>query len=160
MLEAGSVREGAISNIIFKNFIDAAIAGLVFWLLGYGLAYGDGTSTTSEEAFLGVGDYALSEMSKDKIYASYESWFFQFTFAATAATIVSGCIAERSKLFGYVIVSTILTVWTYPIVVHWVWDAEGWLSAFNADARKSYGYASLLPRSSPAVQRNCAVAIC
>jgi Amt family ammonium transporter len=150
MLEAGSVREGAISNIIFKNFIDAAIAGLLFWMFGYGLAYGDGKSTTSEEAFLGVGNVALSTMGQDRVFASYESWFFQFTFAATAATIVSGCIAERAKLFGYVIISSILTVWTYPIVVHWVWDTEGWISAFNTEAQEKFGCVRFSPCSSAA----------
>ena len=155
MLEAGSVREGAISNIIFKNFIDAAIAGLLFWIFGYGLAYGDGKSTTDEEAFLGVGNVALSTMGQDRVFASYESWFFQFTFAATAATIVSGCIAERAKLFGYVIISSILTVWTYPIVVHWVWDTEGWISAFNPEAVDKFGCVRFPRIATRAVRHFC-----
>jgi Amt family ammonium transporter len=139
MLEAGSVRTTAYSNIIFKNFIDAAIAGICFWAFGYAIAYGNGNDNGSAEAFWGSGDYFLSDLGKDRTFASYESWFFQYTFAATAATIVSGCIAERAKLMGYVAISIILTTFTYPVVVHWVWDSHGWLSAFNADARKALG---------------------
>ena len=139
MLEAGSVRTTAYSNIIFKNFIDAAIAGICFWAFGYAIAYGNGNDNGSAEAFWGSGDYFLSDLGKDRTFASYESWFFQYTFAATAATIVSGCIAELAKLMGYVAISIILTTFTYPVVVHWVWDSHGWLSAFNADARKALG---------------------
>jgi len=140
MLEAGSIRTSAYSNIIFKNFIDAAIAGICFWAFGYAIAYGNGNDNGTAEAFWGSGDYFLSDLGKDKKFASYESWFFQYTFAATAATIVSGCIAERAKLMGYVAISTVLTTFTYTVVVHWVWDSHGWLSAFNEDARKEFGY--------------------
>ena len=140
MLEAGSVRTTAYSNIIFKNFIDAAIAGICFWAFGYAIAYGNGNDNGDQEKFWGVGDYFLSDLGEDRKFASYENWFFQYTFAATAATIVSGCIAERAKLMGYVAISTVLTTFTYPVVVHWVWDSHGWLSAFNEDARKELGY--------------------
>ena len=110
MVEAGSVSQTNVQNIIFKNLMDAAIGALSFWAVGYGIAYGTdvGTLVGSSNFFLldfenGTGDWVF--------------WFFQFVFAATAATIVSGCVAERCQMVGYFAYSVILTAWIYPVVV-------------------------------------------
>ena len=121
MLEAGSVRKKNTSNIIFKNFMDAALAAVVFWIFGFAFAYG----VDDENGFIGSSNFALGEN------ADYIGWFFQYAFSATATTIVSGAVAERTKLVAYMVYSIVISGFIYPVVVHWVWDADGWLSAGN-----------------------------
>lgn len=140
MVEAGSVQSKNALNIIFKNICDACIATIGFWLIGYGIAYGD-----AKNGFIGTTHgYALSDdqflsngPNIDDGEASslnYGAWFFQWAFAATAATIVSGSVAERCKLDGYFIYSFIITIWIYPVVVCWCWG-NGWLSPFGPDTK-------------------------
>jgi Amt family ammonium transporter len=132
MLEAGSVRAKNTKNILLKNILDASLAALIWWLVGYGFAYGD----SSDGGFIGTGASGFAFSSKDW-EAGYSSagydwagWFFQYTFAAAAATIVSGGVAERCNLVAYLIYSTVITGFIYPVVVHWIWDSEGFMSAF------------------------------
>ena len=119
-LEAGAVRSKNTTNILMKNLMDSAIAALSYWLFGWAFAYGaDGN------AFIGYDNFALED--KDETLAA--AWFFQFVFAATAATIVSGAIAERTQFVAYIAYCITLTGFVYPIATHWVWDAKGWLAA-------------------------------
>ena len=123
MVEAGSVSQANVQNIIFKNLMDAAIGATSFWAIGYGIAYGaDGGQ------FIGTSNFFLVEFENGT--GDWVFWFFQFVFAATAATIVSGCVAERCQMVGYFAYSVVLTAFIYPVVVHWVW-ADGFLSAFR-----------------------------
>lgn len=126
MLEAGSVQEKNVLNIIYKNFMDVAIASITFFLVGYAFAYGDG----NDNAFIGGANFALVNEELN----TWHSWFFQFAFAATASTIVSGSVAERCAINAYYIYSFFMSFIIYPVVVHWVWDTEGWISAFNPNA--------------------------
>jgi len=123
MLEAGAVKATNIQNILFKNLMDACCASISFWVFGYAVAYGNG----ADSGFVGGGNFLLWTITDGEWF----SWFFQFAFAATAATIVSGCVAERCTLTAYACYTIFLTAWVYPVVVHWIWDTEGWLSAFN-----------------------------
>ena len=99
--------------------MDACIAAVCFWLLGYGLAYGDTTGN-----FLGTTQFALVDDSFTATEGSkleglnFHTWFFQWAFAATAATIVSGSVAERCSLPAYFIYSAVITTFIYPVVVH------------------------------------------
>ena len=135
MVEAGFVRAKNTTNILMKNVLDACIGGLVFFAIGFGLAYGVDDSGDANKLF-GFGNFFLAD------FDSYAFWIFQFAFAATAATIVSGSMAERTKFSAYLIYTTFISALIYPIVVHWAWDANGWLAnAFlSEDALGANGY--------------------
>lgn len=109
--------------------LDACGGAIGFFLIGYALAFGDGG------VFLGTepGRFALNN------FDDYIHFFFQYTFAATAATIVAGTIAERCKMTAYIFYSLFLTAFVYPIVVHSVWNENGFISAFNADPFRGVG---------------------
>lgn len=133
MLEVGSVSEKNTKNILMKNIGDAAIGGLCWWLLGFGFAFGEtsGGFIGTDEFFL-KGDSFKSEDGTLTNGKQYAFWLFQWAFAATTATIVSGAVAERVSLNAYVIYTIVLTSFIYPVVVHWGW-ATGWASAFIED---------------------------
>ena len=106
-------------------------------LFSFGFAYqGDSGIGNS---FIGTSNFALNQLkptagitSSVKI-SSWGSFLFQWAFSAAAATIVSGSVAERTSFVAYIGYSMFLTSFVYPVVVHWVWDSYGWLSAFNPD---------------------------
>lgn len=132
LLEAGSVRSKNTINILFKNVMDAAIGALVFWLLGYGFAFGtdNGTGFIGKSLFA-LDDRAFSSTGDDAALGlNYASWFFQWAFSATAATIVSGSVAERCKLEAYFVYTAVISAFIYPVIAHWCWGS-GWLSAFG-----------------------------
>jgi Amt family ammonium transporter len=133
-LEAGSVRSKNVRNVLLKNALDACVGAIVWYLFGYGIS-------GSGNAFIGTdtANYALSGLddtdSTTYTSAGYDwiSFFFSFTFAAAASTIVSGAVAERCQLSAYLVYTIFITGFVYPVVVHWVWNGTGFLSAFNAD---------------------------
>lgn len=114
LLEVGSVRAKNAQNIMLKNLLDAAVAALAYWATGFGLAYGEGGNP-----FMGLSLFFLKGSD------AYITWFFNFVFAGTTATIVSGAVAERCRFRAYLIYSFFLTGFIYPIVAHWVWCPDG-----------------------------------
>jgi len=116
LLEAGSVRAKNAKNIMIKNLLDAAVAALAYWAVGFAFAYGEGGNP-----FIGLSFFFLKGTN------DYIMWFFQFVFAGTTATIVSGAVAERCRFMAYIIYSFALTGFIYPVVAHWVWNADGFL---------------------------------
>lgn len=124
MLCAGSVRQKNTKNIMLKNLLDACGGAIGFYTIGFGLAYGNGDQVGT--TFVGTANFGLKD------YDNYGFFFFQFAFAATAATIVAGTVAERCKMQAYLCYSFFLSAFVYPVVAHSIWDNNGFLSAFAA----------------------------
>ncbi len=128
MLETGFCRQKNAVNILAKNLIVFALATLSFWALGFALAFGDGGALNG---YLGLGGFFLAGIDPaEPIYGNLTTpvfFLFQAAFAGTAATIVSGAVAERVKFSSFIIFSILLTAISYPITAHWVWGG-GWLS--------------------------------
>ena len=137
MLEAGAVRSKNSSMICLKNIGIYSIAGLAYFVIGYNLMYVDVgsvigsfqlfySSSASEIALLDGATEALTDVVSNG-YAVMSDWFFQMVFVATAASIVSGAIAERIKMWTFFVFVLILTAVIYPIVGAWTWGG-GWLA--------------------------------
>ena len=124
MLESGLVRSKSVASICTKNIALYSVAGILYYLIGYNLMYSgvDGGWFGSIAWFVPDDSAAL-----DTGYAAASDWFFQMVFVATAASIVSGTIAERTKLWSFLIFVIILTGIIYPIQGAWSWGG-GWLS--------------------------------
>lgn len=120
MVETGFTRAKNAGNIIMKNLMDFSIGTVVFWVLGFGIMFAGNGLLFGGFDFLIQGSY-------DGTYPTAAFVIFQTVFCATAATIVSGAMAERTKFVSYCIYSAILSAVVYPISGHWIWGG-GWLS--------------------------------
>ncbi|HEY5651833.1 MAG TPA: ammonium transporter, partial [Acidimicrobiia bacterium] len=118
LVEAGFSRAKNTANIVMKNFMDFSVGAIAYWAFGFALAYGG----TSVGGFFATGEWFFSNSDRSV------EWFFQVVFAATAATIVSGAMAERTKFSSYMIYAPFITGIIYPVVTHWQWSGDGWLS--------------------------------
>ncbi len=138
MVESGFARAKNCVNIISKNFIVFAVATLAFLVVGWGLMYGDGNAFLGYEGLFFLSGADNSPAKGDAYQGVYSalSWtgvpllakfFFQLVFAGTAATIVSGAVAERIKYISFIVFSFVLVGLVYPIIGHWIWGA-GWLA--------------------------------
>ena len=128
-VEAGFARSKNTVNILSKNFIVFAVSSLGFMLLGWGLMFGGDNPIVGTENLWILGGTDLS-VYDDTLTSSVPFWgkfFFQLVFCGTAATIVSGVVAERVKYISFIIFSFVLTLLIYPIVGHWIWGG-GWLA--------------------------------
>ncbi len=128
LVEAGLTRSKNTTNILFKNLIDFVFASLAFWAIGYAFMYG-----TSAGGFIGTSGFFLSHNGDIAGLPVLAFWFFQLVFAGTAATIVSGAMAERTKFSSYLVFSFLISAIIYPIAGHWIWGG-GWLSTLPLGA--------------------------
>jgi Amt family ammonium transporter len=136
LVEMGFTRAKNAGNILMKNLLDFSAGQPAFFLLGFGLMFGSDVG-----GFIGSSDFGLSgvDATTDAGMWTLAFWFFQSVFAATAATIISGGIAERTKFSAYIIVSIAVTAFIYPISGHWAWASlwggdghgAGWLEAMG-----------------------------
>ena len=122
MVEAGLTRAKNTGNIIMKNLMDFCIGTVVFILLGFGLFLGDDIG-----GIIGKPNFAIFT---DYANFDWSSFVFNLVFCATAATIVSGAMAERTKFISYCIYSAVISAVIYPVETHWVWGG-GWLSQLS-----------------------------
>jgi Amt family ammonium transporter len=152
LLESGLCQAKNAVNILAKNFIVFAVASIAFWAFGFGLMFGDGTPYFGTQGwFLGGADNSpetnLGEGAKYAgVFGSiawatvplFVKFFFQLVFAGTAATIVSGVVAERIKFVSFIVFSFLLVAVVYPTVGHWIWGG-GWLAVGDVFVRDFAG---------------------
>ncbi|MGI5959253.1 MAG: ammonium transporter [Massiliimalia sp.] len=124
MVETGFTRAKNAGNIIMKNLMDFSIGTPLYWFVGFGIMFGTQSAVFGGIDFFTQGDY--SAILPDGV-SFYSYFIFQTVFCATAATIVSGAMAERTKFSSYCIYSAVISLLIYPISGHWIWGG-GWLS--------------------------------
>ena len=121
MVETGFTRAKNAANIVMKNVMDMSLGSIVFWILGFGLMFGEDMG-----GFIGAPDFFVKG-DYGAAYPSSSFFIFQTMFCATAATIVSGAMAERTNFLVYCIYSVLISALVYPISGHWIWGG-GWLA--------------------------------
>jgi Amt family ammonium transporter len=133
MLEAGLVRAKNTAEILTKNIVLYAVACIMYMVIGYGIMYpagGDGIIPHIDWGFMFGGDHTLDEVMKGgddaPYYAKMSDFFFQVVFVATAMSIVSGAVAERMKLWSFLLFAVAMTAFIYPVQGYWKWGG-GWL---------------------------------
>ena len=124
LVEAGLTRAKSVANIMMKNLMDFAAGVIAFFCVGFAIAFGAGNDLFGSEGWFLTGDWDFGNLNVATFFV------FQVAFAATAATIVSGAMAERTKFKSYFVYSFAITALIYPLVVHWTWGG-GWLSTFG-----------------------------
>ena len=131
-VESGMARSKNAVNILSKNFIVFAVSSLGFMLLGWGLMFGgDNPVIGTQHLFiLGSRDLSFFDSTLTENVPFWGKFFFQLVFCGTAATIVSGAVAERVKYLSFIVFSFVLTLVIYPIVGHWIWGG-GWLAGMG-----------------------------
>ena len=141
MVEAGLCRSKNACNILAKNFIVFAVSSLAFYVFGWGLMFGNGTPLFGQEGLWFIGGADNSPATGDAYQGAYSSiawtgiplyakFFFQLVFAGTAATIVSGCVAERIKFLSFIVFTVFVVALMYPTTGHWIWGG-GFLASLG-----------------------------
>ncbi len=127
LLEAGFTRAKNSCNILMKNLMDFSLGSIIYWIMGFGVMFGAGN------LFFGTSGFFLNDTGSTFDSLSWSTvpleckYLFQLVFCATAATIVSGAMAERTKFISYLIYSVIISAIIYPVSGHWIWGG-GWLA--------------------------------
>lgn len=129
MVCAGCVRKKNVQNTMLKNLLDVCGSSIAFYFVGYAFAFG---GDPEKKSFIGNSKFFMLGMA-DENGIEYAHWLFQFTFAATSATIVAGTVAERCQMNAYLLYSMMLTGFVYPVVVHNIWSPSGILSSSSPD---------------------------
>jgi ammonium transporter, Amt family len=130
MVETGLTRAKNASNIMMKNLMDFCMGSIAYWAVGFGIMFGAGNWFMGTSGFFlhdAGGTFGSLDWTKVPLDAKY---FFQLVFAATAATIVSGAMAERTKFSAYLVYSFFVSLVIYPVVGHWIWGG-GWLATLG-----------------------------
>ncbi|MFD1066734.1 ammonium transporter [Oceanobacillus locisalsi] len=120
MVESGFTRSKNTLNILMKNFLTICTAALLFFIAGYGIMFGSSTGS-----IIGTNGFFLNGVEDIGFFV------FQAMFVATCATIISGAVAERIKLGSYILIVVAMTAFIYPVVGHWIWQDNGWLTTLG-----------------------------
>jgi Amt family ammonium transporter len=137
-LEVGCVSAKNTKHVLIKNVCDACISAITYYVCGYGFAFlGDHPFIGSSGFFFMDTFYTDSSLAYNG--QAYVSWLFQWAFAATAATIVTGAVAERISFYAYIVYAFFLTGFIYPVAVHWLWSKAGWASMTNDPSNLLFG---------------------
>jgi Amt family ammonium transporter len=130
LVETGFTRAKNLINIMMKNLMDFCMGSIAYWAIGFGLMFG-----TSKMGLFGTTGFFLSDFKPGGDPWVLAFWMFQVVFMATAATIVSGAIAERTRFVGYLVYSVVISAFIYPIIGSWAWgslfNGNGWLEGFG-----------------------------
>jgi Amt family ammonium transporter len=130
LVETGFTRAKNAINIMMKNLMDFSVGSLAFWAIGFGIMFG-----VSSTGWFGTSGFFLSDFTPGKDPWVLAFWMFQVVFCATAATIVSGAMAERTKFAGYLIYSAVISAVIYPVFGSWAWGGlykgGGWLQSLG-----------------------------
>ncbi len=133
LVEAGFTRAKNVCNIVMKNLMDMSIGSLIFWMFGFGLMFGVSNGFVGTSFFFFDGSSEEAKIVGSSVGFNWAFLLFQTVFCATAATIVSGAVAERTKFGSYVLFSLLICGIIYPIFGSWAWGSlyagEGWLEA-------------------------------
>jgi Amt family ammonium transporter len=127
MVCAGAVRTKNVQNTLLKNLLDACGASIAFFSVGYAFAFGGAQADNPTKTFLGTSQFFL--MNVDDL----AFWLFQYAFSAASATIIAGTLAERCQMTAYLCYSVMLVGWVYPIILHAIWNPQGFLCAYSVD---------------------------
>ncbi|KAI8471943.1 MAG: putative ammonium transporter [Monoraphidium minutum] len=117
-LEMGSGRAKNVRNILLKNLVDVMLAAMCWWAVGYAFAYG-----TSAGGVIGYTHFFFEAEGQ-----ASRPWFFSWTFCVAACTIVSGCLAERTRLVVYPAFTCAIAAFVHPLLVHWLWSPDSWFA--------------------------------
>lgn len=123
LLEAGFVRSKNAMSIIAKVFVDIVFGGIAFYIIGFGIAYGNSNGWFAIDFGITKEDLGLGLTVSNKLF-----WFIQLGFAIASISIVSGAVAERMKIWSYAIFVFVFCAVMYPLVANWVWNPNGWLA--------------------------------
>ncbi len=127
MVESGFTRAKNAVNILMKNLMDFSMGSVAFWALGFAIMFGNGNWFMGLKGwFVNANTHVFNSLNWTSV-PTLSAWMFQLVFAATAATIVSGAMAERTKFNCYLVYSVVISAFIYPIVGHWIWGG-GWLA--------------------------------
>ena len=131
MVESGFTRAKNAVNILMKNLMDFSMGSIAYWAIGFAIMFGTGNAFMGTSGWFVPADSTAFASLEWSSVPTHAAWLFQLVFAATAATIVSGAMAERTQFKSYLIYSVFITGIIYPVVGHWIWGG-GWLSSFGA----------------------------
>ena len=130
MVESGFTRAKNAVNILMKNLLDFSMGSIAYWAIGFAIMFGTGSAFMGLSGWFVPADSTAFASLEWSSVPTHAAWLFQLVFAATAATIVSGAMAERTQFKSYLIYSVFITGIIYPVVGHWIWGG-GWLSDFG-----------------------------